>query len=127
MEMKMVMGGDGCWVWVDDACGDDGDVGVGGDGRRQDVDINAMSLSISLCLRVSVASLTISVSYSGGGKGSLAISFHYLWITACDYVDGGTRPIFDEEPLEQYDSNTTPDSKDMSNNRGEAGPDKHKF
>nr|GEV68423.1 hypothetical protein [Tanacetum cinerariifolium] len=35
MEIKMVMGGDGWWVLVDDACGDDGDVGVDGGGRRQ--------------------------------------------------------------------------------------------
>ncbi|GJR94369.1 hypothetical protein Tco_0266543 [Tanacetum coccineum] len=39
----------------------------------------------------------------------------------------GTGPIFDKEPLKQCDSNTTPDSSDMSNNRGEADQDEQKF
>ncbi|GJT40792.1 hypothetical protein Tco_0940657 [Tanacetum coccineum] len=56
---------------------------------------------------------------------------HYVYMSKIQEVipvsDKGTRPIFDEEPLEQCDSNTTPDSSDMCNNGGVADPDEQKF
>ncbi|GKA20844.1 retrovirus-related pol polyprotein from transposon TNT 1-94 [Tanacetum coccineum] len=42
-------------------------------------------------------------------------------------TDEGIGPVFDKEPLEQCDSDTDPDSSDMSNNRGEADQDEQKF
>ncbi|GJW53786.1 hypothetical protein Tco_0097871 [Tanacetum coccineum] len=56
---------------------------------------------------------------------------HYMYMAKIQEVipaaNEGTRPIFDKEPLEQCDSNTTLDSSDLSNNGGEAGKDEQKF
>ncbi|GJW37776.1 hypothetical protein Tco_0060696 [Tanacetum coccineum] len=56
---------------------------------------------------------------------------HYMYMAKIQEVipaaNEGTRPVFDKEPLEQCDSNTTPDSSDMSNNGGEADQDEQKF
>ncbi|GJT18949.1 hypothetical protein Tco_0877655 [Tanacetum coccineum] len=56
---------------------------------------------------------------------------HYMYLAKIQKVipaaDEATRPVFNKEPLEQGDSNTTLDSSDMSNNKGEVDHDDVKF